>query len=651
MPTSTLSRRHRRRLPRAGALLAAALFLGQAATADLEPTATITALDVKGMAPFAVHVHALDTSLGVGTPLTARYQWDFGDPLGAHNTLDGWNASHFFEQSGVYTITLKVTNEAGLDDIAVAVVMVMPDVRQSLYVSGEGDDANHGLTPLAPLRTFGRAIELLDNGTAVRFRRGDVFDIASTGAVNDSNVLFTTYGVGADPVLRWTGALGTAGMIEVAGAGPKDVVVEDLHFDSIYQADAAHDVVDAVYPGGANTTIARCTFTNLSYAVNGNRSPCGVLCIDNVAGSLGTYFLWAQGSDYTLVNNVVEGSIFEHNLRLGGVDRVLIAGNKLTNEPKRTIWVMRGSFCYVTQNVLTDGRITVGPNPDGEPDDRFTYAVIERNLIEKTVDSTAAVEVLAGAEHSILRNNIILADGVHAIAVTGVDEALDRTSLDTSILNNTAINNETNGRFLWMSADAEQVRLANNLYVAPNLVTGESQTANVYVLDDNVESFTIIRRNVWAIPDEFVWVDDGFHYVWPYWSEAEGYHSPIEWHVLDPVDVDTYERVVLDESFAPPTESIASTHAQPITGMFDDFHGNPRMLLAQSWTAGAVELNLGDVVDSPGVDADLNGDGVVDTLDLLILLGAWGQTDSPADLNEDDIVDTEDLLILLGSWD
>jgi hypothetical protein len=57
---------------------------------------------------------------------------------------------------------------------------------------------------------------------------------------------------------------------------------------------------------------------------------------------------------------------------------------------------------------------------------------------------------------------------------------------------------------------------------------------------------------------------------------------------------------------------------------------------------------------APGNPADLNGDGVVDVLDLLILLDAWGACadcgDCPADLNDDCSVDVLDLLFLLDNW-
>ncbi|MDY7107991.1 MAG: hypothetical protein SYC29_05075 [Planctomycetota bacterium] len=52
---------------------------------------------------------------------------------------------------------------------------------------------------------------------------------------------------------------------------------------------------------------------------------------------------------------------------------------------------------------------------------------------------------------------------------------------------------------------------------------------------------------------------------------------------------------------------------------------------------------------------DLNGDGVVNTADLLTLLAAWGMCEEPpaecpADLDDNGAVDAADLLMLLGEW-
>ncbi len=47
---------------------------------------------------------------------------------------------------------------------------------------------------------------------------------------------------------------------------------------------------------------------------------------------------------------------------------------------------------------------------------------------------------------------------------------------------------------------------------------------------------------------------------------------------------------------------------------------------------------------------DINGDGVVDVLDLLLLLAAWGTADPDSDINGDGVVDVLDLLLVLGAW-
>lgn len=48
--------------------------------------------------------------------------------------------------------------------------------------------------------------------------------------------------------------------------------------------------------------------------------------------------------------------------------------------------------------------------------------------------------------------------------------------------------------------------------------------------------------------------------------------------------------------------------------------------------------------------ADLNGDNVVDSADLALLLGMWGTQDEVGDLNGDGVVDSADLAMMLGEW-
>ncbi len=58
-----------------------------------------------------------------------------------------------------------------------------------------------------------------------------------------------------------------------------------------------------------------------------------------------------------------------------------------------------------------------------------------------------------------------------------------------------------------------------------------------------------------------------------------------------------------------------------------------------------------DECEKAGCPADLTADGIVDALDLAMLLGAWGPAPGhAADLNKDLMVSAGDLLILLGAW-
>lgn len=52
----------------------------------------------------------------------------------------------------------------------------------------------------------------------------------------------------------------------------------------------------------------------------------------------------------------------------------------------------------------------------------------------------------------------------------------------------------------------------------------------------------------------------------------------------------------------------------------------------------------------PGCDADLNGDGLVDTRDFLIYLNAWSQDLELADWDANGVVNTLDFLAYLNDW-
>jgi hypothetical protein len=85
--------------------------------------------------------------------------------------------------------------------------------------------------------------------------------------------------------------------------------------------------------------------------------------------------------------------------------------------------------------------------------------------------------------------------------------------------------------------------------------------------------------------------------------------------------------------------------------------GSTYYWVTSQWASfSAIETSSGTVV-GPGAivglaacRSDINGDGVVDTADLGILIGRFGTADPEADVNGDGSVDTADLGILIGEF-
>ena len=80
-----------------------------------------------------------------------------------------------------------------------------------------------------------------------------------------------------------------------------------------------------------------------------------------------------------------------------------------------------------------------------------------------------------------------------------------------------------------------------------------------------------------------------------------------------------------------------------------------RFIASDTGTGSIVEAAVDDFAIlvtqcAPGLPSDINGDGVVDTADLGILIGAFGSAGPVGDLNGDGAVDTADLGILIAAF-
>jgi hypothetical protein len=359
--------------------------------------------------------------------------------------------------------------------------------------------------------------------------------------------------------------------------------VQDIEFTSTSQP-PSNSSVRALHPAGKNVTVRRCRFGNISFAMNCEQGVDELLAQENVAGMLGAYFSWAQGHDHVYLANACAGSISQHVIRLGGLERCLIAHNSLVNPNNSTIWGMLGSHLYISGNALRQGRCIVGPNQAvGDDDERFKWTVIEANTM---IDEGFGVD--PGGEHVMIRNNIIQRDGGSAITIKGWDERRHRTAADVRVLHNTAINNDTAGRFINIGSGVKPLVVANNIYAAPNLQTGSSQTANVYLEAASMDGASF-AGNLWSNPAKRTW-GDGWHYFCDHWSDVNGYYNPQRWGALANVQAEGYRTFTNTDFDAELIPRFSLPQVSAVPGVQVDASGRRRPLDGPV-SAGAVQVD------------------------------------------------------------
>jgi len=383
----------------------------------------------------AVHVNGISSNLKAGSLLTAKFQWDFGDPGSKYNQLVGWNAAHLYQTPGTYKIKLTITNEDGKTSVVSKTITVAASKRKVIYVSNDGSDSNSGLSPQSAIRSFSKASSMVGDNTEILFNRGDRFDLDKGMVIAASNVVIGSYGNGAKPVLNFTGAKNYSSIITTTGKS-SDVTVEGVTFDSKYGGNNDNKgMPDAVHTGGRNISVYGVTFLNVGYGVNTNLKPTGLLLQESDAPDvhgIRSYMAYCQGSDQVYLGNTMANSTREHCIRVDGTDRVLIAYNSFTNQDRRqmddnldvakqAITVHWGSYAYVYGNTTHDGRVEIGPlgEADGlKPaniDRRLNWVKIEANDFHFTQFNR--LEIDHGTTHAMVCDNVIDVENGAGIAV------------------------------------------------------------------------------------------------------------------------------------------------------------------------------------------------------------------------------------------
>ncbi len=502
-----------------------------APTADARPPSFTVRLS-PGVAPAPIFVNALTVPLAAGTPLTAHYAWDFGDPAAKYNTLVGFAAAHVYDRPGDYAISLVATDEAGHVTRATAHIAIAPDTRRAVYVAPGGVDANTGASPAIALGSAAAAFRQLQGGrkqpdpghTIILFQAGGTYPVTDTLNARGTDIVIGRYGDGPAPVLMLQKSTpdargkSTHGSISIDGHAD-GVMIQHLTFATPYGVptpDSKADKVgiDAITARGHDVVVRGCSFRDVDDGINANGSPYGLLvqgCDAPGPTDLRAYFIWGQGADHAYLGNRIGNSTREHNIRLTALSRVLIFDNDLTNldrsktdksdQSKGCIEMHAGSFAYIAGNRVTDGPIRVGPRggefEKGHPETATEWSVVDGNDL-----TDSSVRMDPGSHHIMVRNNLVRRHEGTAFEIDAPDPD-GRTSADLTVVHNTAVDTGPTGIFLKVWGHVDGMTVADNLFVAPHLHAGVNGSAGINVRGQQLDGFTAVTHNVWPVPEAF----------------------------------------------------------------------------------------------------------------------------------------------------
>jgi hypothetical protein len=447
------------------------------------------------VAPAVVSVSALGLDVD---PLATQYEWDFGDPNAARRTLRGFVGGHVYERAGTYVITLIVTAESGTVRTLQRTVEVREGSRRVIEVAPDGPDAL--VTALAGVR----------DDAHVLLRRGATYDVSKAFVRPGKRIRISATGDPSlpRPVVRYTGSRNGEPMI-ACSAETVGLSVEGIAFDSVAGASPqATGHANAINAAGRGIAVRDCAFLNVNNAINGNGRPSGVVvadCESKSVDGLRGYFVWLEGTDWTISGNRVANSTRQHVVRGAHWERVNVSYNDLANLSRRgvdaydiaktSLNLQRGAGAWVTGNVLR-GPTSFGPlgKQDGLKfkDHRSTTYVIERNRFLRS-----PTELQHGLGGVTMRENAFEVNDASCVRIDGYDSTYGRGVADVRIEGNVGRNAGATGAFLWVDGRVDGITLTHNRYDAPNLTTGAKQSANVVVNDRDLRSFRTISGNTW----------------------------------------------------------------------------------------------------------------------------------------------------------
>jgi hypothetical protein len=419
-------------------LSAVVSILNGTPSSSIIPSITTNRVSVSntGVAPFAVQFDATGTiCVGVTNPFhDLHYSWHFGDDdvvtwdygtqpgASKKNRASGGIAAHVFETPGTKTVTCTITNPITGDTVTrtVTVVVQDPDVvfagantiaiaNGTLPVAGVGG-VPAGATCLNITTHAGIIAQMNLGSKRVLLKRGDVWPQTSSVQLSANGPgILGPYGVGAKPTFTCSAASST--FTSSTPNGATDWRIMDIAFNATPMPSGAGRNYARFWSFGEGTSatagkfglLLRCDHTDAAaFAVVNDDTviaDCNVLKVEGGGGNCGVYCGKAERLAI-LGSNFPDASLAEHNIRLQGTQRAIVADttalnpawtkHALTIRGYNTAGVWDGVYtefvivhgCRFYSN--TDQTVTISTT-NSLTDERMRNIIIERNYIENNV--------------------------------------------------------------------------------------------------------------------------------------------------------------------------------------------------------------------------------------------------------------------------
>ncbi len=496
-------------------LASAASPAGAAAQASV-PTAKAAPMTaasrVSGVAPLAVFFDAVDTvpsgpaapfawTSGVHQPPDGdhegvSYAWSFGDPDAgvwsttglSRNTATGYTAAHVYENPGVYPARLTLTDAAGVVRTYEQTITVGAFAGKTYYVAADGDDANRGTDPAAPLATLAKGASMVNGGPNRRLllRRGDRFSTPGVTLSGSGPGIVGAYGSGDRPVLEVTGS--SSGIV-LRGADDWRLMDLDIVYATATERGPSGISV-AAHHQTVNVLILRTRTTNFRAGMMSETASApgrpqnphdGLAFVDCEVATPYVNGLYLGGRRLAIMGCDVHDVATSHVARVWQAHKAVISNNRLWNPgPTRHALKLHGSkfgsdhaetrWVTISDNQIRGKTwsVAIGPQ-NGQSDERVSHVVFERNRFRG--EASVRVDLLVWASQVTVRNNVFDGTGA-ASGYTGVvveRRGVESPPREVRVLNNTFARTDAASEFcaLQIGPAAQDVTYRNNLASAP----------------------------------------------------------------------------------------------------------------------------------------------------------------------------------------